>query len=242
MQTQLDDLRIPHSELEEITGLDISDTFMGHAVRPSALRTLKRLAVLLITEFIALLLIIIFCLPASLVIGRNIPGFTGDASSTAQFLQITLSISFAAFALWNAYIFTSSRRFKLLANLLDDVDKHNEIIDAVNVMNELGTAQQMQEPLHEYPLISAQHRDELRQALEATRSSLISALKTEKILRKHQKFVNRRYELFTEIETNLAVLQTLNRNQDASQYRELLGGALEIGISVRREIEQLKDP
>lgn len=237
MHHRLDDLRISHAELDEITGLDISDTFMGHAVRPSSLRIPKRLAAFIVTELLALLLIVVFCLPASLVIGRTIPGFTGNASSTVPFLHVSLGISLVIFALWNGYIFFNGRRFKLLATLLDDVDKHNDIIDAVQVMDDLEVAQRSQGLA---PSTSMQNRDELRQALSATRSSLISALMTEKILRKHQRFVNRRHELFTDIETNLITLQTLNRNQEASQYQELLEDALHIGISVRQELEHLK--
>lgn len=239
MQHRLDDLRISHPELEELTGLDISDTFIGHGVRLSAIREPGKLAAFILTEFIALLLILVFCLPASLVIGRNIPGFSGSASSIGPFLSVSLSISLVLFALWNAYIFFKGYRLQTLNNLLEDVDRHNEIIDAVYVMQELDAAQQTQG----YPPqgSSVQNRDELRRALEATRSSLRSALVTEKILRKHQRFVNRRYELFADIETNLVTLQTINRSPEAIHYRDLLDNALLIGLSVRQEIEQLKD-
>lgn len=69
----------------------------------------------------------------------------------------------------------------------------------------------------------------------------MNALLTEKVLRKHQKFITRRQELFTNIETNLAILQTLQIDGQATEYGQLLNQALQIGLSVRREIEQLHD-
>jgi hypothetical protein len=82
-------------------------------------------------------------------------------------------------------------------------------------------------------------REEVLRALTATRESLINALLTEKILRKHQRLMTRRQELFTNIETNLATLQTLQVDSQANEYGQLLNEALQIGLSIRSELEQI---
>jgi hypothetical protein len=233
MQADLENLRITQKELETLTGLEISDTFMGRAYRPSLFRQPKRLLSFLMTEVFTLGLILIFCLPISLIIARNVGGLTADASSTLCFLQITLGISIAIAIAWNLFLWQKSNRMKTLAHLLDEIDKHNEIIEAVHIIDELGSIKNS--------TITLIDREDALKALSATRESLICALMTEKILRKHQRFIARRHELFSSIETNLAALQALQINHQANEYGQLLNEALQIGMSVYQEIDQLNN-
>jgi hypothetical protein len=231
MQPDLANLRISQKELEHLTGLDISDTSMGRAYRPSLFRHPKRLLSFLLSEMLTLGLILVFCLPAGLVIGRSGGNLSGDAESTMQFLVIMLSISLGLFGLWNGYVWLQGKSLKPLAHLLDEVDKHNEIIEAVHILDELGSVN--------HSTLELIDRPEVLQALSATRESLVCALMTEKILRKHKRFIARRQDLFDRIETNLATLQTLQVNQDANEYGQLLNEALQIAMSVRTEVDQL---
>lgn len=239
MHSRLADLRITASDLDMLTGLDISNVYMGHAVRPSVFRISKRLLSFVISEMMTLGLIVIFCLPASLVIAKSIPGFTDSPAHTIQFLRVSVGISFGFFLLWNGYLWFRSQSLKTLAHLLDDVDKHNEIIDALQVLDELAAAQSPAAHLREAPIGEVDDRSDVLQALRATRESLVCGLMTERVLRKHQRAIAR-HDLFTNIETNLATLQNLQLNQSANDYGHLLNEALQIGMSVRREIEQLK--
>ncbi|MGG6294131.1 hypothetical protein ACQ4M4_06885 [Leptolyngbya sp. AN02str] len=238
MQLRLADLHISTEVLENVTGLDISPVFMGRAVRPSTFRDPKRLLSFVVSQLITLGVIVVFCLPASLVIARNLPGFTGDAASTARFLQISLGISVGLFVVWNGYLWMQTRSRPTLAHLLDTVDKHNDMIAALRVLDELAAAQSAASG--DASQTQVRDRANVLTALSATRESLISALMTERILRKHQRVMARRHELFTTIETNLATLQALNLSTAANDYGQLLNEALEIGMSVRQEIERLK--
>jgi len=240
MHSRLDDLRITTHDLDTITGLDISDVFMGKAVRPSVFRTPPRLLSFVVSEIMTLGLIVIFCLPASLVIAKSIPGFTDSAANTIQFLQISVSISLGIFAAWNGYLWFRSNALKTLAHLLDDVDKHNEIIDALQVLDELTAVRSSTTQMDAESTLPLNDRIGILQALGATRESLVSGLMTERVLRKYQRSLARRHDLFTNIETNLATLQSLQLNRAANDYGHLLNDALQIGMSVRHEIEQLK--
>jgi hypothetical protein len=230
MQTDLADLQITLSQLEKLTGMDISDVFMGRAFRPVVLRSLQKLVSFIFIEMFAFGLISIFCFPIGLIIGRGLGLLTGDFSNTVSFLLIMLTISLLLFAIWNTYMWQQGRRLKTLAHLLDEVDKHNQIIQAVHIIDELGTISSSTVHLID--------REEVLRALSATRESLINALMTERILRKHQHFIARRQELFSNIETHLAMLQTLQVNGQASEYGRLLNEALQIGLSIRREMNQ----
>lgn len=224
----LTNLRITEDELERLTGLDISDTFMGRAIRPSVLRSRRRLRSLLMSEVLTLGLFIIFCLPVSLVIARNLPGFTGE--DLGKFLAISLGIAVGLFALWNGYLWRRGKQLTQLSHLLDQVDRHNEIIDAIALMEELDSVRaNNREPVD---------RQEIFQALDATRSSLICALTTERIVRKHQKMIAKRAELAEAIAQNLAMLQTLQENATANEYGQFLTEALSIGIIVQQELSE----
>lgn len=224
----LTNLRITENELERLTGLDISDTFMGRAIRPSVLRSRRQLRSLLMSEVLTLGLFIIFCLPASLVIARNLPGFTGE--DLGKFLVISLGIAVGLFALWNGYLWQQGKQLSQLSHLLDQVDRHNEIIDAIALMEELDSVRANDcEPAD---------RQEIFQALDATRSSLICALTTERIVRKHQKMIAKRTELAEAIAQNLAMLQTLQENATANEYGQFLTEALSIDIIVQQELSE----
>lgn len=228
MQTDLDELRITSSQLEKITGLEITEISMGKAYRPTIFRSTKRFLSFLLAETLTLGLILIFCLPVSLVLARGLGILT--TANTIPFLLTALGISITLFAGWNGLIWKKSKALKTLAHLLEDVDKHNEIIDAVKIIDELGSI--------ESSTIQVIDREAVLTALTATRESLLNALMTEKILRKHQQFIARRQDLFANIETNLITLQTLQTNQQANEYSQLLNEALQIGMSIRQEMEQ----
>jgi hypothetical protein len=232
MELNLADLRITSSQLEKLTGLDISDVFMGGAFRPSLFRSSHRLISFLFTEIFTLALILIFCLPIGLVVGRGLGILTGDSNNTVAFLIVMGSISLLLFAGWNLYLWQQGQQLKTLAHLLDQVDKHNDMIQAVQVLDELGIVPNS--------TVNLLDREEVLKALTATRESLMNALMTEKILRKHQHFIARRQELFTTIETNLATLQTLQIDAQANEYSQLLNEAMQIGLSIRQEMSYLE--
>jgi hypothetical protein len=226
MQSDLADLRITAKDLERLTGMDISDTFMGRVYRPSVFQHRDRLLSFLLTELLTCGLILIFCLPISLVIARG----SGQSGNAAGFLVMALGFSGAIAVGWNVYMWQKNKRLKVLAHLLDEVDKHNEIVQAVHIIDQLGAIQTSTVELID--------RDEVMEALQATRESLTCGLMTEKILRNHRQFIARRYELFNNIETNLARLQHLQVNSQANEYGQLLNEALRIGRSVHREMER----
>lgn len=231
MQPDLEDLQIRAGEIDRLTGLDISDTFMGRVYRPSVFRAPKRLLSFLLTELLTLGLISVICLPASLIIARNFVTLNQTPQSFLPLVAIAGLISIALFLLWNFYMHWQGRKLKTLAHLLDEIDKYNEIIQAVDLIDELSAVKNS--------TVAVIDRPQVLQALSAARESLICALMTEKILRNRQRLIARRQELFHHIETNLATLQTLQTNQEANQYSQLLNEALQIGMTVRQELEEL---
>jgi hypothetical protein len=221
----LDNLRITQRELDEITGLDIGDVTIGWAYRQTAFLPGHRLS--LLGELALLLGVsLIFCLPLTLMLARTISG------DNVQVVWGVLPFgALGAIALTIAcayYRWREGRRLLTLSHLLDEIDRFNEMVSAVEILEELGAAKTSR--------LSLENRDDVIEALHLTRESLVCGLMTEKVMRKHQQFMARRQEMFSSIERNLATLQLLQVNDMASDYGRLLNEAIQIGTIVHKEL------
>jgi len=232
MPSDFEHLTITHQELEQLTGLEISDVFLGRAFRP-AWGKHKRFLALLMTELLTFGVILIFTLPITLVLMVYLNGRSIPTNEALRFLPGAFGVAIALLLLWNLYLMLQGRKLKTLAHLIEQVEQHNEMILAVRIIDELSAVNA--------DINKVNDRSEILQALTATRESLIAGLMTEKILRKHQRFIARRHELFAQIETNLATLQKLQVHHQAAEYSALLNEALSIGLVVRQEVQRLRD-
>ncbi len=119
-----------------------------------------------------------------------------------------------------------------LSHLLDEVDKYNQVIAAMDLCDRLKSVGNQSANLN--------HREDVLQALELTRDSLICGLTTEKILREHRRFLSSHRDLFNNIEQNLIALKSLEVQNQANQYSSLLSDALVIGMNVQSEMLKLQ--
>ncbi|MEM8503591.1 MAG: hypothetical protein AAF716_10610 [Cyanobacteria bacterium P01_D01_bin.1] len=221
----LDNLRITQRELDNITGLDIGDVTIGWAYRQTAFAPEHRLALL---SELALLLIVslIFCLPLTLLLTRSL---SGDSVQAVWGVLPFGGLGAIALTIACAYYrWREGKRLLTLSHLLDEIDRFNEMVSAVEILEELGAAKNSS--------LSLENKDDVIEALHLTRESLICGLMTEKVMRKHQQFIARRQEMFSSIERNLATLQLLRVNDAASDYGRLLNEAIQIGTAVHREL------
>ncbi|NEP55198.1 MAG: hypothetical protein F6K65_43020, partial [Moorea sp. SIO3C2] len=124
-------------------------------------------------------------------------------------------------------------QLQVLSHLLDQVDRFNEMVMALEILEELRQADRLSNRL------ALDDPEAVKDALHLTRESLVCGLMSDKIMRKHQRFMARRQELFANIETNLASLQTLQTADLAGDYSQLLNEALQVGTTVRRELRSL---
>lgn len=231
MKSDLEDLKISQNQLEELTKLEVGKIFMGGVVRPSALRSPGQLLSFLVSEFSILAVVFIICLGIGLIIVRSMASFDNVAGLVAVAVGITISVAIS----WNGYQWHRYKTLKTLSHLLDEVDRHNSVVQAIQVMNELQTAQS----LASFTQLS--NRAEILSALAVTRDSLLSALTTERILRSHQTVLQQGRDLMGSIETNLAALQALQVKNEATEYQQFLQEALDIGLAVQQEMTAKTD-
>jgi hypothetical protein len=233
IQADLDELRIPEKELEDLSGIALSDGFSGNFYHPDTLRNGKKLFALLLHELLIFCVTLVVSLPVGLLVNKHQVSSASDAEIFVRVLQITLGLSLAITVAWNVYQWLKAKPLATLAGLLDEVEKYHDVIQALDIIDRLTAAGNLQANLI--------NRQDAIEALKITRQSLVCALKTEKILRENQKFIGRRYELFANIESNLAALMALDVSDRASEYGRLLNEALEIGMSVHKEVRKLQN-
>jgi len=233
MQADLSELIIPEKELDELSGIALSDGFAADFYRPAALRDGKKLFSLLVNELLIFCVTLVFSLPIALLANKHNVGLFSDSEIFVRVLQITLGWSLAITVAWNVYQWVKAKPLETLAGLLDEVEKYHEVIQALDIIDRLTAAGNLQANLI--------NRADAIEALKITKESLVCALKTERILRENQQFIDRRYELFANIESNLAALMALDVSDRATEYGRLLNEALEIGMSVHKEVRKLQN-
>ncbi|MBE9200373.1 MULTISPECIES: hypothetical protein [unclassified Nodularia (in: cyanobacteria)] len=113
--------------------------------------------------------------------------------------------------------------------LLNDVDRYNAVIKAIDINDQIEAAGN--------PGVVLQERERVIEALRLTRNDLIRALKTETILRENKSFIIRNTELFA---NNLATLTAMQVTEEASEHGRLLNEALQIALDVQIEMKRLQ--
>jgi hypothetical protein len=118
---------------------------------------------------------------------------------------------------------------KSLQILLNDVKRYNTIIKVIDINDQIEEAGN--------PEIIINKREGVIEALRLTKSDLIRALKTEKILRENKNFILTNTELFV---NNLATLTAMQVNEQATEHGRLLNEALQIALDVQHEMKRLQ--
>jgi hypothetical protein len=119
---------------------------------------------------------------------------------------------------------------KTLIHLFEDVERYNDVIQAIDINDQIEAAGNLD--------VSLQDREKVIAALELTRADLVRALRTEQILRKNKQFIAKNPELFA---NNLTALAALQIHDQASEQGRLLNEALQIALNAQAEMRHLQD-
>jgi hypothetical protein len=225
----LNNLKLPRSELETLAGISLHEWSIGFRLERSLLRHPQKLLSFFVSECIVFGVIVILTVPICLLVARSLNLLNNTPENTLAFLQYSIGIAGAIALLGNAYFLYRAKQFTLLWNILDDVNAFHELLDTVYVLDQLQSVQ---------PTTALHNREDILTALNATRESLVCAMMTERILRRHQSLLARRYDLLNSLERNLTTLQSLAVQQSAHDYSQILNDALQISLSVRQELSQ----
>jgi hypothetical protein len=235
MNPELKNLRITEKEIEILSGLDVSEIFVGGVFggvyRSSIFRHPQRLFLFCFTELLVTALTFSFTLPIGLFTIRNSPGTVNNFSTILKFLQVTLGLTIIIIISWNLFMIMKVKTLKTLMHLLDEIDRYHDVVQTVVVLERLeavGTS-----------AANLVNHQQVLEALQLIRNSLIAGLMAEKILRQSRGLLARRNDLLASIENNLGSLQTLASKQQATEYARVLSEALQINLSVHQEMQKL---
>lgn len=234
MNLELQNLRITEKEIEILSGLDVSEIFIGGVFggvyRFSLFRHPPRLFLFCFTEILVTALTFALTLPIGLFALRNSSGTINDFSTIMKFLQVTLGLTIILIIGWNLYMIIKAKTLKTLMRLLDEIDNFHDLLQTVVVLERLEKVANSSTNII---------KNDVLEALELIRSSLISGLMAETILRQNRRLLARRNDLLANIENNLGTLQTLVIQQEATEYGQVLKEALQINVSIHQEIQKL---
>ncbi len=110
--------------------------------------------------------------------------------------------------------------------LLSEVEKHNQIITNLYTLDQLEAVGNP---------VKINDRVKVIEALRITREGLVRALKTEKILRENPNFKPEYFNI------DLTSLQAEKTMVKAIEYAQLLDDAVQIGVSVQKEMRKLQN-
>ncbi len=235
MQSDLEDLQITTENLDDLVDLDFSSTLAVDCCRAFLFKNYQQGLSVLMTEFFVLLVVLIFLMPVSLIVLRSLGDLPEDSAGITQLLASLFSIALLSISVWNLYLCKQAKQSKSLAQLIEEVDKYNGVVKTLGLIDKLESLGNSDK------LSGTNNRTEVIEALKVTKSSLISALQVEKIIRKHQGFIDRRYQLLSDLENNLTTLMTFDRINQTSEYGRLLNESLQIGMTVHKEVRKLQN-
>jgi hypothetical protein len=113
--------------------------------------------------------------------------------------------------------------------LLSDVERYNNVIKAIYINDQIEAAGNED--------VSIKERNKVLDALSLTRTDLIRAVKTERILRENKSFIISNSDLFA---NNLPTLSALQVSEQATEHGRLLNEALQIALDVQLEMKRLQ--
>jgi hypothetical protein len=232
MRPDLKGLRISSAQVENLTQVQV-----GWLYRPRSVHRVwgwlrgfaafwDPLRILLVLDLLCRLLVWNGSLLT--LLGRIV--VPGLRSVTWGSFVLEWGIFAALAALHQAFWIFRSRRMPLLLNLLEEVDRYNSLIQAIQINDELEEAGNV--------TVQLTQRAQVIEGLKLTRADLVRALKTERILRQNQAFLESQGELFA---SNLATLTALQVSEQASEQGRLLDAALQIALDVRSQMRKLQE-
>lgn len=227
-------LGLSREEIERCCALEVNDLWVGSlwggAYRLGAWR--RSPLAMLLTELLVLATLGVFSLPVGLGVVRLL-GLSGSAQAAAlPFSAAVAGTTLALSALRYAYLSHHRRRWRSLLHILEEVDRFQETLQAIELLDQLGGLQ------GDRPAPAADGAT--IQALSLTRDSLVTGLLADQLLRQQRQrrgALARCIDLVEHLDQNLATLHAAEAQQQAVQSAVLLRDALQIGIAVRQSLD-----
>ncbi len=214
------------SEVEQWTGLEINELYVGDWLSGCFRRSAGNPSLAgrqLFSQFCALTIAFVLCLPLGFAgLGGQAPGHL------LRFVLGPAIVSGLLFSVWQLSLRRQGDRLGRLLLLLEEVDRYNQVIAAVELLGQLQALNPSPSPVRDPDVL---------QGLDLTRQTLVVALQTDRLLRQSLgKSALLGLPGLAQIEENLLQLRSIEVAQQGQETAELIGQALAIGLRVRSEL------
>jgi hypothetical protein len=222
-------------EVEQLTGLEVNGLYIGDWLSGCFRRSVGNPTLIshqLLSQLAALILAFVLCLPLGFAgLGGHAPG--PSATQLLRFVQWPAIVSGLLFTAWQLNLRRQGDRLGRLLLLLEEVDRYNQVIAAVELLGHLRSLN----PQSSHSAGSVGDL-ELSEGLDLTRQTLVVALQTDRLLRQALgKSALLLQPGLMQIEENLLQLRSIEVAQQGQETAELIGQALAIGLRVRSELD-----
>ncbi|WP_404787094.1 hypothetical protein [Altericista sp. CCNU0014] len=212
-------LRLSAREIEQWSGLEVSDRWIGGLLlgvyRFSKLQRPLDWMGWLLFELVTVALLFVFTLPIGLGVLRIVP------STRAMLASMGVATMGGMVALYG-HRARKGRSLQTLLHLLDEIDRYHRVLEAIAVVDRLAVAQGKALPI------------EHQETLQLTRDCLVTGLKTERILREQNNLMGQ--DGVAHLEQSLVLLKTLDLQTQADEYAGILQQSLAIAERVQQEL------
>ncbi|ABW27648.1 hypothetical protein [Acaryochloris marina] len=219
-------LRLTTDDLEAQTAFTTTSFWVGSlwggVYRLSVWRQPQHWLRVLGVEMIALALLGMLSVPVGLIPLR-------DTAHPHRFLQVTGTATGLMFASWHLYLWHRTQTLRPLLQLLDDIDQYNQLVETVILLAGLTQANPS--------ALTADHTLIL-DVLHTSRTSLVTALNLERLIRQHQRLIHRNQALL-DLDQALITLKGLELQDQAQDYQDVIQAALQISTKVQTTMRQL---
>jgi hypothetical protein len=236
VQDDLQGLEISQIELRQLTNLPVNDDLIliGNKLKKILNKFVEKIqgSEAASVLFVGVATVVFSYVFFDVILKLFIPGLT--IPSWILFILLLIGCSSitqgALYLLWKQRRKTVNQQMNLsLKVLLADVERYNNVIKAIFINDQIEAAGN--------PEVTIKERKKVLEALRLTRSDLIRALKTERVLRENKSFILRNNELF---DRNLPALSAMQVDERATEHGKLLNEALQIAMDVQLEMQRLQ--
>ena len=240
MRSDWDELKISQVELERVLNTGIVFNWAIALTRILILRQSQYWKSFLFTQCTFLFLNLLFFFPINLMVFRKLGWLDNNATGLITVSIATLILSFLSIIICNYYLWKKAKKLKLLSKLLTKVDRYNQLIDNFSFIANVSL-------LSDTSRSDLLSETEFKTALNLTKNSLLKSIELESFvyhyrrntLGDRQTTTSYSYErLLGDLEDDLATWSSLEI--DCTQHRHLLEEAIDLGLSVHREVKQVR--
>ena len=242
MRSDWDELKISEAEIERVLETGIVFGWAIALTRVAILRQSQYWQSFLSTQSTFLFLNLLFFFPINLIIYRKLSLLDNNATGLITVSIATFILSFISMIVCNYYLWQKAKKLKLISKLLTKVERYNQLISNFSFIANVSF-------LDKTNSNNSLSVTEFKKALNLTKSSLLKSIELESFIYRHRRKSDYRQNTFGDristssndrllanLEDDLATWSTLEI--DSTQHRHLLDEAIDLGLSVHREVRQ----